>query len=102
MEKESKTELKPRGLYWPRVSLQITDYEPYHGKAVMCRNKDFKYVRRLYEMDELYDLSIDPEEVNNVINDPKYTQVLLNLKESMLTWYLETCDVVPFDTDRRF
>ena len=102
MEMESKTELKPRGLYWPRVGLQITDYEPYHGKAVMCRTSNHKYVRRLYEKDELYDIKIDPEELNNVINDPKYNSVLSDLKERMLTWYLETCDIVPFDTDRRF
>ena len=102
MEMESKTELNPRGLYWPRVRFQITDYEPYHGKAVMCRNKDFKYVKRLYETDELYDLSKDPEEINNIIEDPKYAKTLSYFKERMLTWYIETCDVVPFDTDRRF
>ena len=102
MEMESKTELKPRGLYWPRVGLQITDYEPYHGKAVMCRTKDFKYVRRLYEKDELYDLAKDPEEINNIIDNPKYADILSKLKERLLTWYIQTCDVVPFDTDRRF
>ena len=102
MEKESKSEQRPSGLYWPRVSLQTTDYGPYHGKAAMCRTMDFKYVRRLYEQDELYDLNKDPEEYNNIIDDPVYTDILSSLKERLLTWYVKTSDVVPFETDRRF
>jgi len=102
MELESVSSLNPTGLYWPRVSLQTTDDGPYHGKAVMCRTKNFKYVRRLYEKDELYDLNNDPEEMNNLIDDLKYKDILIRMKERILTWYIETCDVVPFDTDRRF
>jgi arylsulfatase A-like enzyme len=102
MELEATTSLSPNGLYWPRLSFQITDDGPYHGKAVMCRTKDFKYVRRLYEKDELYDLINDPEEMNNIIDDSNYEDILISLKERILTWFLETCDVVPFKTDRRF
>ncbi|MFX1457513.1 MAG: sulfatase-like hydrolase/transferase [Promethearchaeota archaeon] len=102
MELESKSAFTTEGLYWPRVSLQITDDGPYHGKAVMCRTKDYKYVRRLYEKDELYDLNKDPSELYNVIDNPEYKSILFNLKERMLTWYVETCDVVPFETDWRF
>ncbi|MHA2006169.1 MAG: sulfatase-like hydrolase/transferase [Promethearchaeota archaeon] len=102
MELESTSTLTPKGLYWPRVGLQITDEAPYHTKATMCRTKDFKYVLRLYEEDELYDMSNDPGELDSLINDPKYNGILLGLKERMLTWYMETCDVVPFETDWRF
>ncbi|MFW9821820.1 MAG: sulfatase-like hydrolase/transferase [Candidatus Thorarchaeota archaeon] len=102
MELESKSALTPEGLYWPRVSLQITDDGPYHGKAAMCRTKDYKYIRRLYEKDELYDLNKDPGELNNAIDDPEYNDILLRLKDRMLSWYIETCDVVPFETDWRF
>ncbi len=102
MEKESKSGQRPSGLYWPRVALQTTDESPYHGKATMCRTQDFKYVRRLYEQDELYDLNKDPEELNNIIDDPAYSEILSSLKEKLLTWYVETCDVVPFETDMRF
>jgi hypothetical protein len=28
--------------------------------------------------------------------------VLAQLKERMLTWYVETCDAVPHDADRRW
>jgi hypothetical protein len=68
----------------------------------MCRTKEFKYVRRIYEEDELYDLNKDPDERNNIIDDPSYAEIISNLKEKLLTWYLETCDVVPFKTDARF
>ena len=102
MEKESKSEQRPTGLYWPRVSLQTTDEGPYHGKAVMCRTQEFKYVRRRYEKDELYDLTKDPDELINEIDNPDYTEILSGLKERLLTWYIETCDVIPFKTDARF
>ena len=65
----------------------------------MCRTHDFKYVRRLYEQDELYDLNKDPEELNNIIVDLAYKDILSDLKEKLLNWYVETCDVVPFEAD---
>ncbi|MHA1727609.1 MAG: sulfatase-like hydrolase/transferase [Promethearchaeota archaeon] len=106
MEKESLSRLKPeqwtKTLYWPRIRLQISDDESYHTKATMCRTKDYKYNKRLYEQDELYDLRKDPDEMKNVIDDPSYAKILLELKDKMLTWYQRTCDVVPFETDSRF
>jgi arylsulfatase A-like enzyme len=89
-------------LYWPRIKHQVTDIEPWHTKAAMCRTHDHKYIKRLYEKDELYDLRSDPQETRNVIDDPDYAEVLLQLKARMLTWYMETADVVPFETDRRW
>ena len=86
-------------LYWPRLRLQASDELPWHGKAAMCRTADFKYVRRHYERDELYDLRDDPQELRNRAADAAYAQVLLELKERMLTWYMETCDVVPWELD---
>lgn len=99
MEKESSSHTDPTGLYWPRVGLQ--NRIPEHTKAVMCRTADYKYVRRLYEPDELYDLRNDPMELNNRIDDPVLAGVLAKLKERMLQWFTETCDVVPWRTDRR-
>lgn len=101
MELESTASQVPEGLYWPRVGLQSQDDAPYHTKAAMCRTKTMKYVRRLYEKDELYDLVKDPLEIDNVIDDPAYADVLAQLKDRLLRWYQETCDVVPRKTDRR-
>lgn len=100
MELESTGSQKPDGLYWPRVGLQ-RGAGPEHTKAVMCRTKDVKYVRRLYESDELYDLRTDPGERHNRIDDPSLAPMLSQLKDRLLTFYLETGDVVPPDTDQR-
>jgi len=90
------------GLYFPRQQFQVRDDGPFHTKAAMCRTEDFKYVKRYYESDELYDLKTDPRELNNLINDKSYQAVLLELKERMLDWYISTCDVVPWDFDARW
>ncbi len=90
----------PDNLYWPRVSLQQSE-GPEHTKAVMVRNTTHKYVRRLYEPDELYDLVADPGELHNRIDDPALREVLFALKERMLTFFLETGDVVPHKPDQR-
>jgi arylsulfatase A-like enzyme len=100
MELESTSTQNPSGLYWPRMEMQRSE-GPEHSKAVMCRTYDFKYVRRLYESDELYDLRDDPSELNNRIDDPALVGVLAELKDRLLSFYLETGDVVPHDTDRR-
>jgi arylsulfatase A-like enzyme len=100
MELESDTNQVPTGIYWPRVQLQTSE-GPEHTKAVMCRTDEYKYVRRHYEQDELYDLRQDPREEHNRIDDPALATVLANLKERMLTFFLETGDVVPHKTDER-
>ncbi len=99
MEAESKQNVA--GLYWPRVSLQASE-GPEHTKGVMCRTERYKYVRRLYESDELYDLQQDPGELTNRINDPALADVLAAMKSRTLTFFMETGDVVPFDIDRRW
>ena len=96
----ARPSIDPAGLYWPRVQLQGSEGGE-HSKATMCRTRDYKYVRRLYESDELYDLRRDPGELENRIDDPAYAAILAELRERMLTWYQTTCDVVPYKTDVR-
>lgn len=100
MERESASS-DGKGLYSPRILLQVTNDGPYHTKAAMCRTKTHKYVQRLYEQDELYDLFADPLEETNIVDDPACQDILMALKERLLRWYMETCDVVPRKTDRR-
>lgn len=101
MELDSTSSQNPQGLYWPRCGLQGRDDAPWHTKAAMCRTRTRKYVMRLYETHELYDLELDPGETVNLIDDPRYAADADRLKERLLRWYMETCDVVPFDTDAR-
>jgi arylsulfatase A-like enzyme len=100
-ELQAKSNQEPTGLYWPRLSLQAIEEPLYHGKAAMCRTRDFKYVMRLYESDEFYDLRKDPHELRNVVGVPEYADALSGLKARLLAWYVETCDVVPLEGDLR-
>lgn len=87
--------------YYPRLMIQETDGVA-HGKTTMIRTKEYKYVRHLYEQDEFYDLKKDPTESHNVIENPEYSAIILELSQSMLSWYQETCDIVPYSQDSRF
>ncbi|HIG39756.1 MAG: sulfatase-like hydrolase/transferase [bacterium] len=92
-----------RGLYSPRIKMQIAEGTSFaHSKATMCRTQRYKYIRRLYEQDELYDLQQDPGETKNLITSAAHSNIRADLVERMLLWYQETCDIVPFQTDQRF
>lgn len=99
-ELESKAGQDPAMIYWPRISLQF-ESDIAHTKAIMCRTADYKYVRRLYEADELYDLRDDPAELCNRIGDPAYADIAGHLRDRLLTHLFATADVVPFDIDAR-
>ena len=88
-------------LYWPRVGLQQPDEPMYHSKATMLRTEQYKYVKRLYEPDEFYDLQKDPYELHNLISDSAYADIIRSLKEQMLDFYMENSDVVPLTLDPR-
>lgn len=89
----------PENKYWPKIQTQT--HIPGHTKAVMCRTEKFKYVKRFYEDDQLFDLQKDPEERHNRIHDPTYGDIMMQLRLRMLDWYMETCDVVPHTGDGR-
>ncbi|MBJ9992314.1 MULTISPECIES: sulfatase-like hydrolase/transferase [Paenibacillus] len=92
--------LWPGALYWPRVGVQ-NDYPEFHGKVVMVRTREFKYIKRLYERDELYDLANDPDELHNLIEDESYADVRQDMLERLVHWYMETVDAVPYRLDPR-
>lgn len=87
--------------YYPRLKQQASK-GPEHTKATMCRSSRYKYVRRLYERDEFYDLQTDPQERCNRIDDPTLQNEIAKHREWMLEWYQETCDAVPAAPDQRF
>lgn len=90
----------PQSAYWPRLSTQEME-GPEHTKAVMMRMGDLKYVYRLYEKDELYDLKKDPKELKNVIEVPEYQEDIVKMKMRMLQFMIETGDIVPNRKDIR-
>lgn len=93
--------LDKKSLYYPRMVCQSTN-DVMHTKAVMIRNYNFKYVYRLYEQDEFYDLNKDKNETLNVINDKNYQQDVLEFKQRLLEFLVSTVDTVPFKQDLRF
>ncbi len=92
--------VSPLNPYYPRLKTQADDTA--HTKATMIRSERYKYVRRLYESDEFYDLEKDPNELINLVNEAEYQGEISKLQLEMLEWYQKTCDVVPFKDDDRF
>lgn len=86
--------------YWPRLSTQYSE-GPEHTKAVMIRMGNLKYTYRLYEKHELYDLDVDPLELENRIDAPEYQGEILKLRERLLKFMIETGDYVPMKRDQR-
>lgn len=90
----------PNDMYWPRISTQYEEGSQ-HTKATMIRMGNLKYIKRLYEKDQLYDLEKDPMELNNLVENLNYQEELQKLKLMMLDWYQETADYVPNRKDIR-
>lgn len=90
----------PKSPYWPRLSTQYSE-GPEHTKAVMCKMDNYKYIMRLYEQDELYDLAKDPMEINNLAVKDEYKDVVQEMKNRVTQFYMETTDFVPNKRDKR-
>lgn len=52
----------------------------------MIRRGDLKYVFNVADVDELYDLSADPNELTNNIDHPAYERALRGMREALSTW----------------
>lgn len=89
--------------YSPYYARHVSQTDPdAHAKGFMLRTTDYKYVSRVNEADELYDLIKDPEERHNVISDPQYGSVSRELEKKLRLWLMRTADIVPYDYDKRF
>ena len=67
----------------------------------MIRMGQYKYVMRLYEQDEFYDLEKDPMELSNAIEAPEYERQIQTMRMRLLEYYMETADTVPNRRDPR-
>lgn len=90
----------PASPYWPRLSTQASE-GPEHTKACMIRMGNYKYTMRLYERDEFYDLSLDPMEIENRIDDPSYADAIQRMRMQLLETFMATGDYVPNGKDIR-
>ncbi|WP_316831104.1 sulfatase [Pedobacter aquatilis] len=56
------------------------------------RTNQYKYIfnHGVWDANELYDIKNDPEEMNNLIRDPKYAEIAGDLKKQMWDWLEHT------------
>ena len=79
------------GIYFDKTNIPKEDQTTV-SRSVMIRNNQWKLIIRDHEMDELYDLINDPKELENLIDNKNHLQVIGELKELLLKWYLRTSD----------
>jgi arylsulfatase A-like enzyme len=64
-----------------------------YGPVRMIRTKEWKYVHRYpYGPSELYDLSDDPDEGNNLIDVPVFAEKVSEMKSMMEEWFIKYTD----------
>jgi arylsulfatase A-like enzyme len=94
----------------PLIQGKVKKWRDYmfseHGSSsnttqIMTRSKTHKYVlfrtAGLTEHEQLFDMQADPWEMNNLIDDAGYADVLTELKNALATWETDTPPAVPMD-----
>ena len=90
----------PDAIYYPNAHQQ--EVEPHTiCRSVMIRTTDHKLVWRPGDVHELYDLSRDPGETQNVYGRDEHAAIQTDLTARLLDWLVHTSDVTPFDRDDR-
>lgn len=69
------------------ISLQVD--------ARMVRTERWKYVYRPNDLDELYDVGTDPENMRNLASDPRHANDLRAMRARLAAWMRETEDTLP-------
>ena len=79
------------GIYYDKTNIPEEDRTTV-SRSVMIRNKNWKLILRTSGIEEFYDLKNDPRELENLIDNEKSKQVIRELKDILLKWFLETSD----------
>lgn len=71
--------------YWAKDRVVV--YDEY-GPVRMIRSKEWKYIHRYpYGHNELYHLNTDPEEMINLYDNPKYKELVADMKWELDSWF---------------
>jgi arylsulfatase A-like enzyme len=80
----------------------LSEYDPkVIAKAFMVRTEKYKYIYSPEEKDELYDVQADPDEMTNLAERGKLSQVVNEMKSRLMRWFAFTADTVPLEKDPR-
>ena len=90
-ESVHKSLLDETNIYYPKIILQKEEPETV-CRSTMIRTMSYKLIMRTKQLNELYDLKNDPEELNNVYEDSRYQDIRNELEKRMLEWYIKTSD----------
>lgn len=90
----------PKAIYYPKGKLQ-QEHPNSVCRAAMIRTATHKLIRRVDGVSELYDLTQDPRELNNLYECSDCSGVRAELESRLLDWYLQTSDVTPHERDPR-
>ncbi|KAH7392211.1 sulfatase [Phaeosphaeria sp. MPI-PUGE-AT-0046c] len=71
------------------------------GMTLGVRDKNYTYVYRLYEPDELYDRVNDIQELHNLAAESAYAEVVARMRQVALQWFLATPGTIPWYKDDR-
>jgi arylsulfatase A-like enzyme len=78
---------------WP-----ASTYAQYHGDEFglysqrMVRTEEYKFVYNGPDRNELYDLTADPHELQNIIDHPQYAEVQMEMEDRLVDWMDEVDD----------
>jgi arylsulfatase A-like enzyme len=100
LDEESQNEQPEGHPYLLKGTLQH-EHPELVGRAIALRDRDWTFVYRSQEQDELYDRQRDPREQENLATDPAYDETCRRLREQILAWLVETSDVIPRHRDPR-
>ncbi|HQY94651.1 sulfatase-like hydrolase/transferase [Caldilinea sp.] len=90
----------PNHLYYPKGYVQ-QEHPLSVARATMVRSAGAKLIYRATGESELYDLSADPRELDNLYGQPQADALQRELERKLLNWLTETSDVTPFAEDPR-
>ena len=97
---QAKEYAQPNSLYYPRGKEELV--AEHCTRALMIRNETMKLVYRCAPAaSELYDLSQDPRELQNLWGVPQYASVQVQMQLAMLDWLAATSDITPLIEDPR-
>ncbi|MCP4761314.1 MAG: sulfatase-like hydrolase/transferase [archaeon] len=82
-----------KGIYFNKIDIHYKDPST-NCRTTMIRTKEWKLNIRSYieAKEELYNMKEDPQELINLIDDPQYADIIQDLKNKMLYWYLKNSD----------